>query len=154
MGGKGSGRPVGYKVKSDGRGRGPYLLTPTVRRKFIDCIKNGMPQRHAWGVAGVSTSIGELWLRKGKECVAEGVKPGDDHPQEPCVRLYVEMIKAKGTLRRDLYSILKEHIDGSKDFDKTFTFLKHLEAREERSAAQMAGIQGGMSDYKPPPVGE
>lgn len=150
MGGKGSGAKKG---QADPRGYGPYLLTPAVRKKFVDCIKNGMPQRHAWGVAGIGTSTGEVWLRKGKECAAEGVKPGDDHPQEPCVRLYVEMIKARGNTRRTLYEILKAHIDETKDFDKTFSFLKHLEAREERQAAQEAGMAGGMGGYTPPQVG-
>lgn len=158
MGGKGSGRPVGScygNDKGSPKGeRGPYLLTPTVRKKFVDCIKNGMPQNHAWGAVGIGTSTGEVWLRHGKRCAAEGVKPGDDHPQEPCVRLYVEMIKARGNTRRDLYAILKAHIDETQDFDKAFAFLRHLEARDNQTAAREAGQQGGMGDYKPPPVGE
>ena len=132
---------------------GPALLTPVVKRKFLCGIRNGLPENKSWEYAGIAEHTGYRWTRIGRTLFNEGVGPDEKHPQQALIKLYVDMIKAKGNLNKKLYVILTKNVFKTQDFDKAFALLKHLEGRENCQKATQEAM-GGMGGYTPPQVGE
>ena len=111
---------------------GGLTLTPAKHKKIVQAITAGMSHKSAFEYAGVLEQTGKHWIKQGREHIANG------DTRTPQAKLVDAMMKAKGNLRQNLHLIIKKNVEATEDFDKAFAFLKHLEAREERSAAGAA----------------
>ena len=127
-----------------GRPAQSHKLTAARRNKVAKSIGDGLSQKAAFTLAGVSGPTGARWVRLGKDDIAAGNMDTD------FAKLVTAIEEARSTLED---TIIKKIRIVESDVD-AFTFLKYLREQEEKRENREAENSGGMANYTPPQVGE